>query len=847
MKKTTIFLTIGLILVAILTGCQDKVSYPPYPSAVFIEQTEDFLEGQSFNSENFKVVVRYFDGSETEYPNAGLKLSGKGGIVNSGDTVSISVGTDVNGREVKNEITLDVYKLGNVTAETKKESYTVGETPKAEDLTVTAHYEGNKTLVLKATDYTVTKVAINDGADDPTKETVPGHFTVTVSSAIAAAGTPGSTYEVPVTVAQTAITGNIETVEGIVDYTGVDGKATTFQIPALNYEGKDELPEPDASKIYVKVTTDATAEGEYDYVLASAIEGLELSYVDPTTKIALDDKWNTYDFASVTANNNTGVAIVATWNEKTTEPLTVQAAETSIKVEYCGTGLTTGTANKDINVSDFRVYLIANGESALVEGLKATDFVFAKYSTGSNETANAISNEYYYATVNYKGIPVSKTTGAKVDVLKAIPVYTITEAQFVDSNKTGIVYKQKYNAGQMPVAAVKNDLSLATISDGTNYKTVSSTINAEEWERISVGGYYVTDKNGEYVPLTAGYDFSAKDAKAYLAVTYTPETGKATTCYAEVTLTEPTVTSVTLSVAYDKMYGSTAQPMLDSPIKFIVTGNTATGTVDLSEDTTNVSYYVNGETGSSVSKPAKLSSTALGAEVGVVYNTNIYSNTVVIEDQPHGYFTPVDGFSGEKFVLNSDSKFYIGSKISFEEGDYAIAEGAFEYKKGYEAETVPTAASDVPHITDVSGNPFVPVAEADNKVNVNVAYLDSTGKMATQNSEVFTFNGKAWATETSANSLTVTLDGIELTSSRDSESARVSVEAKSYNTTDIVVGGLTEKGSNAYSVDVLVDGVSIGEADTFTVNAWAKNITIVVEWTDNKGSETKANFFIGNF
>ena len=156
MKKTTIFLTIGFILVAILTGCQDKVSYPPYPSAVFIEQTEDFLEGQSFNSENFKVVVRYFDGSETEYPNAGLKLSGADGIVNSGDTVSISVGTDVNGREVKNEITLDVYKLGNVTAETKKESYTVGETPKAEDLTVTAHYESSKTLVLKATDYTVT-------------------------------------------------------------------------------------------------------------------------------------------------------------------------------------------------------------------------------------------------------------------------------------------------------------------------------------------------------------------------------------------------------------------------------------------------------------------------------------------------------------------------------------------------------------------------------------------------------------------------------------------------------------------------------------------------------------------
>ena len=844
-RKTNIFLAIGLVLVAILAGCSDKASYPPYPVSVYIEQTGDFLEGQSFSSSNFTVTVRYFDGSEKEYSNAGVELLNNAtGIVKAGDKVSINVGTDINGKPVENTITLDVFKLGSITAETKEESYVYsGNTASpvalsAEDVIVTAHYEGDKTLVLKPSDYKVVVDAIS--GYDATAETFDA--TAKVTTSIIAADTAGSDCTLTIKLTQTPVTGTIETVEEIVGYTEVEGKKTSFQIPALNYESKDDLPEPDASKVYVKVTTDATEEGEYAYVLASAVEGLELSYVDPTTKIALDDKWNTYDFAGITANNITGVAIVATWNETTTEPLTVQAASTALKVEYSGDGIVDGTANKDLNVDDFRVYLIVNGQSELVEGLKATDFKFATSVSSDNAPKTTFDATNHFVTVSYMGVPYSSVAAIDVTKLDKDAIYTISGVTFVAKKDiTGIVYQQKYNAGQMPVAAVKEDLATVTVTtNGSNANSLTPS-KQDEWAKVSVGGYYVDDKDGKKVPLTAGYDFTNSATKVYVAVTYTPEKGEAATYYAEFAKSAPVVESITLSVAYATMYGNTTQPMLDSAINYTVTGITPNGTVDLTVlDNSNISYYVDG---TETTAPTTLETTSLGAEIGAVYAKKQYSNTVVLEDQPHGYFKPADPAVTPKFELNADDQFFIGSKISQEASDYAIAKDAYVYEKGYEEETVPTAANEIPRVVKASANPFVEIEATGNTVSLVVAYLDSTGKVVEKDAEDFEFAGRSWAEET-ADGIDLTIDDESLKGSTEANPTTIAKSGEFTLGVEIKIAGLVTNGDNAYSVSAeCQEGTATWENSKLTIGSWSR-AKITVSYFDNEGTLHSTSFFV---
>ena len=844
MKKTTIFLTIGLILVAILTGCQDKVSYPPYPSAVFIEQTEDFLEGQSFNSENFKVVVRYFDGSETEYPNAGLKLSGTDGIVNSGDTVSISVGTDVNGREVKNEITLDVYKLGNVTAETKKESYTVGETPKAEDLTVTAHYEGSKTLVLKATDYTVTKVAINEGAEDPTKETVPGHFTVTVSSAIAAAGTPGSTYDVPVTVAQTAYTGNIVSVDGIAAY-GLSEDSTSFRLGKLNYTGSEDLPAIDASKVMIAITVDAESGKTTDYVAADKIEGLKLSYVSMVSGEALDDRYDGYAFTNTAADTDTGVGIVATYGETTTAPLALQIDQnTNVELQYGGKGIVEGTALNDeknpaIVVSDYRVYLTVNGEKTLVDDVTAADFSFFSAETGeTGVTDNKMPAEgsSVYVSVDYKG---SVSNRVDVESLGAAPVvYTITDVELKEDSAK--IYKQIYSTVPSANASVIKSVTIDGVENPITTEFTSNGITAILSASNTEIVEFELDENGKL-------DLSAVNT-VYLAVSYKPSGAEdAADIYFEpIQLQEPTIKALTLSADYSDK-DSSSNPMFGTDIEWTLTATTnESGTLVLNPE--NATYWLNGQSAKYSELPTTVSDKevkVLAVYAGVESGTTAGTQTPV----PAGtaYIDP-DGISVEptEALLKA---VYIGDKYSTAATNSSNVETYYELKVADDAHVGGTVTGDSAGKIDtvVPPSSVAVLNEKDNKVTVKVSYLAEDGTTKTKDC-VVTFDAQSWATETETDSLDVTINGeISLATSKGSSEDAVDL-LKGGNYT-IAVTGLTEHGDAAYAVSVeATEGTATLDGNTLTIGGYTV-AKITVSYIDNSGAspaEKSVDFYVKN-
>lgn len=125
-KKSNIFLIIGLVLIAVLAGCKNEVSYPNFPTGGFIRQTGDFLTGQSFDSSKFEVVATYLDGSEKVIEGAVVTYADNDGIdgMSSGDMVSASVGSDYNGKNVPAYGSVTAYSISRLDVK-PAESYKV--------------------------------------------------------------------------------------------------------------------------------------------------------------------------------------------------------------------------------------------------------------------------------------------------------------------------------------------------------------------------------------------------------------------------------------------------------------------------------------------------------------------------------------------------------------------------------------------------------------------------------------------------------------------------------------------------------------------------------------------------
>lgn len=109
MKRNFVLLSIGLAFLLILAGCANNGPTPEIPSNVEIRQTEDFVDGEAYTSSKFTVWVKYLYSSDyVQIEDAELEFNGSNGIVTFGDTVTVTVGTDVSGRPVTTTKTINV-------------------------------------------------------------------------------------------------------------------------------------------------------------------------------------------------------------------------------------------------------------------------------------------------------------------------------------------------------------------------------------------------------------------------------------------------------------------------------------------------------------------------------------------------------------------------------------------------------------------------------------------------------------------------------------------------------------------------------------------------------------------
>ena len=103
MKKTSIFLTSALIVMAILAGCSDTVAITGLPQNVksgTINQIGDFLTGQTFDPKKFTVDITYDNGQViTDDGSVTVQLD-RGNTVKRGSTVSANIGQNVDGFDV---------------------------------------------------------------------------------------------------------------------------------------------------------------------------------------------------------------------------------------------------------------------------------------------------------------------------------------------------------------------------------------------------------------------------------------------------------------------------------------------------------------------------------------------------------------------------------------------------------------------------------------------------------------------------------------------------------------------------------------------------------------------------
>ena len=769
-RKTNIFLAIGLVLVAILAGCSDKASYPPYPVSVYIEQTGDFLDGQSFNSANFKVTVRYFDGSEKEYSNAGLVLSGNDGLVNAGDTVSINVGTDINGKPVKSgDIAIKVFKFDHIEVVASKTEYAyvkaaaegtaeetvakeTGVKPALGDFVVNAYYNGAADpIVLSPSDYDVDPVVLTEDLtqkefDDATE--LAGAYTVTVSDSISKVSEGesnlGTSATVSVTLTKEAKPVTPMTVTDIVSFRP---SLTTFAIPAYDYTEID-LPAIDPTKVGFDIT--ATGDGAKNTALASELTGVTLEYVNKDGK-PFDDNFESLDLT--VEENRKDVYMQATWNEKVIGPTAVTVAPASISAEVgkeyqkagtssdSGYEIAAGTAIADVNKDAFRVYLAIGEESSKVKELLDSNDQNLKFYFVASASDNTPTEEQKvgesgsaYMQIEYNGVVLASPITFSVVAEKV--TYTSPDVEFA----TAPIFKQKYSAGETPTVAI-TDLKSVTVTDNKGNVVVYSADDEETefgtW--ISVVGVY-SDAEGEEA-LTEAEDLSDVDT-VYAKISYNSGTAFV---IVPVETVEPTVTSIDLVVAYTYKLHDAETPMLDSPIEWTITATSETGTFAVDPESADLVIWVDNEEVSEL--PAILSKENLGKKVGVTYKgIDSGSGTAVTlpaADGVKGYYEIAD--LGFEFADTATTEFFIGKAFTATATDYAIADGSFDYVYANADEVESVEEDDKPQIKSVSvPSKYQLIAETGNEVTIVVTYLDKTGDVIEADPATFEFNGRSW-------------------------------------------------------------------------------------------------------
>ena len=566
MKKTSIFLTAALIVVAILAGCSDSVAITGLPQSVKsgkIIQTGDFLTGQLFDPQKFSVEITYDNGTIAPADSAvSVRLVDEDDTADAGDRVEALIGYDVYGDPVYAEGSLTAYEISSIAVTGPASSST---TPKASDLTVTATYldstNAAKTMVLRSTEFKVDNRVFANGK-----------------------GPYASMPEVSATVDVTPLVGQP------VDGSEAEDVKGTFTYTATLPEAKPELPyeitkfmnveytgtilavdygtvvEPDPAFVVFRVNGD---DGDNHDVTAAELDGVELSFLYEGLPLNLTD---------LTEQTGKALTLQVSYGEykmpETAATTTIKEPKITI-TENEGFELVENEELGTASADDFRVVLSATGMDAQILPASEYEIMYVSAEPASVAEAEAMDPEtvlikdstVVHPYVIYKGVGF---TGTAITIEDAAPADTVAITGIAVNADYAWPAAQYYDdiTEVVPELSALESITVEVTPVGGDKKTTPIPV-AEFGNAVTVA--YSKGKT-EFTALENEDDLLNEDGDTaddiYLYVTYTNENGVVAEKFSDdaIDLPAPVVTGIELGVTYNGV--EKAAPLYGETIAF---------------------------------------------------------------------------------------------------------------------------------------------------------------------------------------------------------------------------------------------------------------------------------------
>ena len=680
-KKSILMVCISaLIALAVFVGCDNAPVYPSWPTGGFIQQKVDMLEGQVIPTNAFDVYATYIDGAKT-IKNVAVTEADEttaNGKANNGESISYYVGLDYYGNEVYAKGQISAYPVNRIEAVVADGVVPeLNETLASTELRVTAYYTnaaGDEISQPVATaDITnVTKVT-PDADADMTAATVPASFDVTAL---------GITCTVEVTVA-TIPAEPVTEIDSAEFVSGVD-------FASLDYT-ETGLPDLEASMVVVNS----------DKVSGSYVEGLELEFVNNTTKLPLNEELGEYNFKEFK-----DIAVAVTLNDTTLYLPVIPATTTvSVQVKSSFEALVIGSDVPAIDPSDFVVTLNVNGKYSILD-LDAEAF------------------DWYTNNAVYEGTTVQSRMAVQVNYMGVVS--NVAEVKTVEPEAETVVTGIAFTLKEGTVGPAKQIYTTAPVFDESSVDTVTITTKKGKEAPVTTtvaapyDGFtfeYSTSKE-PVTPLKDGIQIT-ESTEIFVVATYEDQ------IYAvSVPTTKAVATDITLSAEYESA--------VTSKITWTVATVNENGIVAILED--GYTVWSDGET-TNVELPENVTDKEQGPFVVTYGEFQSEPVTIAAGD---GYVTPKEG--GFKVSLTA-VKPMIGNPVSGNAADYSVDEDSWD--------PTATGVTPEPEVYSIRKAVSDQKYEATSKVYARVSYVDSTGETKISDEIEVEITGINWTEEDS--------------------------------------------------------------------------------------------------
>ena len=802
MKKKSILIVCisALMALAMFVGCDNAPVVPSWPNGGTLVQKVDLIEGQIIPTDAFDAVVTYTDGTKKTFAN--VAVTGTSGVAQNGETVSVEVGYDYQGKTVKatgDVVAIPVDHIEVTLAEGAELVYKATDdngkiTYKAEpvskrDVIVNAVTADGLSYKVSEADFTVPTLdtITSDDVDDEAE-------TVTVTLTVTALGT-----------AKNDFSDEIEVVAGIDRapakpfYTV--SSSTSFAIAPFAY-GEDEMPEITFEAAKVKGFYGDSTEGSP--VAVTEDPGLEFSgLLDARTKLPI----GTTDLTKVNAEDLT---FAITYADNQPVYGKVEYIPVTVEVTYEGEGVYVGEA---LPAADqFKVLVSIGG---VFEEITPVDEDFVFYVQDAEETTGWA--EYKEETLPEDGVYVHY-------VYKGIPS---TTPAYVNDKADTVVQSIGLKLKETAVGPAKQILTNAPVFDVNNVEYVSiTTKTGEETETTIVKApfegitFSYSSTTSVVTPLKDGVDLSAAES-VYVIASYEGKVDTQTLA----TSTPKAVNEVVLSTNdYDTAVGSD----VEWTIALVNDDGIVSYLHKDSYDNPAYKVWLDGNT-TDVSLPAEVTAENQGPYY-VTYK-GLESNRVTV-NAGGGYVTPTeDGFV---VALKSAVKPMIGNPVSGNEQEYEVVASSWTPSDSGEV-VAPSVYSIRKEATDQK-------YEASSTVYAKVSYVDSTGKTVITDEIAVEIKGVAWTEEESIKLFNIAAPEI--------------AEGNTYTDSSYTYGQFgasgTQHGTDSY---LCVVGWYTGEWDEteaslqktdVTAYGWDRIVNFVVRYTNASGDIDYAIFPLSN-